>query len=296
MSNPTSASRAKSATSAKGRAQSKNGLGDRAVVQETKSVPVKGLHLYWKNPRVGNVEEIAKSLHMNGLYRPIVVNRGTHTGRKNEILCGNHTYLGARKEITWTDENGIEQVKKPWDEILVSFIDVDETTAAKIVLADNKLADEGTYDQRVLADLLRDIPDVVGTGFSADEADDIMAQFTKQAEKMMDDLEEDMALHGSLEDRADDALGPNFSLAVGGKEDDGETEAWDEDDEDEEVDPGIEDASDTLDGMMQFKPPQDNDLPRRRILRHPETEERHAHDVRRSAGHPHCMGRIGNEG
>ena len=42
---------------------------------------IKDLKIYHQNPRVGDVEAIAQSLQVNGAYKPIVVNRGTHTGR-----------------------------------------------------------------------------------------------------------------------------------------------------------------------------------------------------------------------
>ncbi|MDX3097732.1 hypothetical protein PV417_24845 [Streptomyces sp. ME19-03-3] len=40
------------------------------------------------NPRTGDVDAIAESLRVNGRYKAIVVNRGTHTGRPNEVLAG----------------------------------------------------------------------------------------------------------------------------------------------------------------------------------------------------------------
>lgn len=48
------------------------------------------LALYHKNPNVGDVDAIAGSLLVNRQYRPVVVNRGTHTGRPMEVLAGNH--------------------------------------------------------------------------------------------------------------------------------------------------------------------------------------------------------------
>lgn len=53
-------------------------------------VSIRKLNHYHKNPRRGNVEKVAESLKSNGQFKPIVVNRGTLTGRPNEILAGNH--------------------------------------------------------------------------------------------------------------------------------------------------------------------------------------------------------------
>lgn len=107
------------------------------------------LHTYWKNPRIGNVEKIAESLHRNGQYRAIVVNKGTHTGRPMEVLAGNHTLKAART--------------LGWETITCHLIDVDDDQAARIVLADNKTAEYGSYDDKTLTDLLNTLNDLDGT-------------------------------------------------------------------------------------------------------------------------------------
>lgn len=110
---------------------------------------------YYKNPRRGNIQEIAKSLEKHGQYRAIAVNKGTHTGRPNEILAGNHTYFAAQA--------------LGWATIDATVIDVDDATATSIVLADNRLADLGDYDEQALADLLEAIDDLDGTGYSDED-------------------------------------------------------------------------------------------------------------------------------
>lgn len=57
------------------------------------TIPISDLQPYPRNPRRGNIPAIAESLRALGQYRPIVVNAGTHTGRRLEILAGNHTFL-----------------------------------------------------------------------------------------------------------------------------------------------------------------------------------------------------------
>ncbi|QZE10872.1 ParB-like nuclease domain protein [Gordonia phage ChisanaKitsune] len=131
------------------------------AVLETKMVPLDELQLYHANPRIGNIDAIAASLKENGQYKPIVVNIGTHTELKNEILAGNHTYLGMKA-------NGEKN-------IYASFVDVDDTRAKKIVLADNKTADLGEYDEKIIADLFKSLPDIAGTGYSTEEYEDLLA-------------------------------------------------------------------------------------------------------------------------
>lgn len=109
------------------------------------------------NPRRGNIDAIAESLERNGQYRPVVVNKPT-----GEILAGNHTYAAA-KRLGWTH-------------IAATFVDVDEDQAARIVLADNRTADLGDYDDTLLLDMLKDLDgDLIGTGYNQDDADALAA-------------------------------------------------------------------------------------------------------------------------
>lgn len=124
--------------------------------------PVSDLTPYRSNPRQGNVDLIAESLEHLGQYRPIVVNRGTHTGRPNEVLAGNHTLQAA--------------VQLGWDSIDVHWVDVDDDTAARIVLVDNRSNDLAGYDNQVLAELLQELPNLAATGYNSDDLDALLAE------------------------------------------------------------------------------------------------------------------------
>lgn len=116
------------------------------------------LKLYHQNPRVGDTESIAQSLQVNGAYKPIVVNKGSHTGRPNEVLAGNHT-LKAHRLL-------VEQGESQWATIATWVVDVDDEQAARIVLADNRTADLGSYDNDDLLELLGSLDDgLEGTGY-----------------------------------------------------------------------------------------------------------------------------------
>lgn len=124
---------------------------DRLTIPITQLTPRKG------NPRQGNTGVIAESLQKNGQYRPIVVNKPT-----GEVLAGNHT-LAAAKQLGWT-------------RIAVTFVDVDDDQAARIVLADNRTADLGTYDDELLIDLLHQLDsDLEGTGYHAADVEALEA-------------------------------------------------------------------------------------------------------------------------
>lgn len=130
----------------------------------THNTPLTDLHTYHQNPRRGDVNTIANSLRTNGQFRPIVVNKGTHTGRPNEVLAGNHT-LQAARQLTEEGVNG-------FDTLDCYIIDVDDDQARRIVLADNRTADLGSYDDTVLLDLLTAAgDDLEGTGYAEEDVD-----------------------------------------------------------------------------------------------------------------------------
>ena len=116
------------------------------------SVSLSSLQGYPTNPRRGDIDAIAQSLKSHGQYRPIVVQYGT-----NFILAGNHTYKAARK--------------LGWKKIKVTYVEVDEETARKIVLADNRLTDLASYNEPLLKNLLSALPELEGTGFTQSEVD-----------------------------------------------------------------------------------------------------------------------------
>lgn len=132
-------------------------------------VHVDDLYTFEKNPRRGDVAKVADSLRLRGQYRPIVVNRGTHTGRDMEVLAGNHTLLAARS--------------LGWQQIDVGIIDVDEQTARGIVLADNRLADLGGYDEATLVELLESLDDMAGTGYDDADLEELLAAQRQPAEQ-----------------------------------------------------------------------------------------------------------------
>ncbi|WP_210410174.1 ParB/RepB/Spo0J family partition protein [Nesterenkonia sp. NBAIMH1] len=121
---------------------------------EKLAVPTDGLVHYGRNPRRGDVPVIVESLKHNGQYKPIVVRAGT-----NEVLAGNHTLKAAR-------EMG-------WDQMAATFVDVDDDEAARIVLVHNQSNDLAGYDDAALQELLEELPDLAGTGFTDDDLNDM---------------------------------------------------------------------------------------------------------------------------
>lgn len=137
------------------------------------------------NARRGNVDVIADSLRTNGQFKPIVVNKGTHTGRPNEVLAGNHT-LRAVLQLRNTEPDDPR-----WQTIDTYVIDVDDEAATRIVLADNRTSDLGGYDDSLLLYLLESVDhDLDGTGYDEEDLDHLILKVEEANDQ---DEEEDHA-------------------------------------------------------------------------------------------------------
>lgn len=94
------------------------------------------------NPRRGDVDLIRESIRRNGWIGSIVAQ--TSTGY---ILAGNHRFLAGRAE-------GIERFPVHW-------VDLDDDTALRTLLADNRTSDVATYDDPMLLQLFAQVGDPV---------------------------------------------------------------------------------------------------------------------------------------
>lgn len=106
------------------------------------------------NPNMGDLDAIAESIDMNGLYAPLTVQRST-----GYILAGNHRYMVL--------------ISRGIAEVPVVYLDVDEPQARRIMLADNRTTRLGHDDPGLIAELLESlastdegIAGIVGTGYS----------------------------------------------------------------------------------------------------------------------------------
>lgn len=112
-------------------------------------MPIDDVLQHPDNPNNGDVEALTESIEVNGMYRPIYVQKSTRY-----ILAGNHTWeacktLGA-------------------DQIPVIVVDCDDNTAKRILLADNKIAALAQPDNGLLLNLLEDLAvndSLLGTGY-----------------------------------------------------------------------------------------------------------------------------------
>jgi hypothetical protein len=141
------------------------------AIKPVELVPIDSLIPHPDNPRKGNLDAVVESIQSNGFYGSLVVQKSTR-----HILVGNHRWE-ALSILGYT-------------EVPVTFMDVDDGTATKILLADNRTADLATYDDEALVAMLCalvETDDLDGSGYSENELDDLLASLIEDTESLAPD-------------------------------------------------------------------------------------------------------------
>jgi ParB/Sulfiredoxin domain len=136
-------------------------------------VPVGEISTHPDNPRRGDIERIAESLLRFGQMRPAAVQSST-----GYIAAGNHTYRAATEILGWTH-------------FAVAKADISDEETIAYVIADNRTADLGEYDDAAHAAILAKLLDdgkLAGTGYTPDEADDELARLRALADTPMEEF------------------------------------------------------------------------------------------------------------
>ena len=123
------------------------------------TVPIDDLIRHPETPRRGDIPAISASIEVNGWYGAVVAQSSTR-----HVLAGNNRMEAARR-LGMTD-------------LPVHWLDVDDATARRIMLADNRTSDLATYDDAVLVQLLEAAAaddDLFGSGYDGDDLDDLLA-------------------------------------------------------------------------------------------------------------------------
>ncbi len=115
-------------------------------------VPLSSVEIHPRNPRIGDVSAIAASLRRFGQQKPIVVQASTRY-----VVAGNHL-VRAAQALGWT-------------EIAANVEELDDASAVAFMLADNRTADLGGYDDGLLGAILAEqlaADNLAATGYDAD--------------------------------------------------------------------------------------------------------------------------------
>jgi ParB-like nuclease domain len=130
---------------------------------------------------------VEESINTHGQYRPLIVQRSS-----GNILAGNGTWEVLR-------DAGYEEVS-------VTYLDVDDAQAARILVVDNRTSDTSSNDAEVLAALLTGLGTLEGTGYT-EQAYTELANLVRGAS----DIETLASVHGEIaseEDLQDPSLWP----------------------------------------------------------------------------------------
>ena len=122
------------------------------------NVDPKSLELHPENPRQGDVGAIVTSIEKNGWFGTLVAHRKTR-----QVLAGNHRLQAA--------------IALEMDSVPVYWVDVDETEAKRILLADNRTSDLATWDDTILVTLLESLAtndELLGSGYDGDDLDALL--------------------------------------------------------------------------------------------------------------------------
>ncbi|SDL73659.1 ParB/RepB/Spo0J family partition protein [Nonomuraea maritima] len=136
--------------------------------QEYRMVAVRDLKPHPDNPHRGDIDVIVASIRKHGFYGSVVAQKS-----RMRIIAGEHRWRGATKA-------GLKHVP-------TVVIDVDDETAKRIMLADNRLAEYGEYDDGKLAELLQSLPDLDGTGWREEDLADILHDLGNEIEIVQDE-------------------------------------------------------------------------------------------------------------
>lgn len=108
-----------------------------------------------RNPRSGDDSAVSTSIDRNGWYGAIIAQAGT------SLILAGHT---RRRALT-----AAGQQRGP-----VMWVDCDDETALRILLADNRTAELAHWDDEALASLLSDMDALEGSGFEPKDLDNLL--------------------------------------------------------------------------------------------------------------------------
>lgn len=119
----------------------------------------------------GDVGAISSLIEKNGWHGTVVVNK-----RTNHICAGNHRVKAA--------------AALGMDTVPVYWIDVDDETELRILVADNRATRLARDNDKELAEILGELrlsDNLPGTGYDQDDLDDLLARIERNDKAKMDE-------------------------------------------------------------------------------------------------------------
>jgi len=128
-------------------------------------VPIESIQPSPRNPRQGDIGAIVESLRRFGQQKPIVVQESS-----GHVVAGNHLYRAA--------------LSLGWTEIAANVVAMTDVQAQAFMIADNRTADLGSYDEALLTELLAELAtmeELTGTGYDGEDVDEMLAKLEWKA-------------------------------------------------------------------------------------------------------------------
>lgn len=132
----------------------------RIIDQQYQMIKVDQVRPHPRNANQGDVGAISESIKNVGFYGALIIQKST-----GQILAGEHRWRAAQ-------HNGIAELPG-------LVVDVDDNTAARILIGDNRYPQLASWNEKALADLLADLArtddGLSGTGYDGDDLDELIA-------------------------------------------------------------------------------------------------------------------------
>jgi len=154
-----------------------------------------------QNVNNGDFGAIEESIKANGFFGALVVQKSTQ-----HVLAGNHR-LAVAKTLGYS-------------ELPVTWVDVDNDAALRILLADNRTARLGNDNPNALAELLAELAGtengLAGTGFDGDALDQLIADLAGSTvfTPNTDPAQGGSTVTGAQVDKAADTLASHYTDQV----------------------------------------------------------------------------------
>lgn len=133
-------------------------------------IPVEELTTHPRNARQGDVGAISESLRIFGQQKPVVAQKAAN-GEPSIVVAGNHMLMAA--------------LALGWSHVAAVRSEMDDVTALRYLVADNRTQELGTYDDEALSNVLAELAmhgHLEATGYDGDDVDAMLKRLAAPEE------------------------------------------------------------------------------------------------------------------
>lgn len=154
-------------------------MADSLIIKQeyVPNFPIDQLRPHPDNPRIHDEDSIDESIETNKFQGAVLVQRST-----GYLLDGHGRVNSLRRHGETT--------------VPAFLLDLDDAAARKVLLARNAVGSKSTFDEAALAAMLEELAeagDLIGTGYQADDVDDLIAKLGLPLETEPEEFQGDYA-------------------------------------------------------------------------------------------------------